>query len=594
MKKLFIIPSAVLCAALLLSSCEKTTPAQPLNEETPVSQSQFMDSIYNPDAPYIYEKLSSVEELNFVGETVKANKFFVVTKDAYLNTRVYSTVTGKEMFKVNDVIQKTETTQEDQSTVSEYTLSDYSVFNMAQGDFQILAVSSVKINKVSYPIGDPSLPDETTVTMSVSFSDAAGNVFYTASDAMLKAAIGSHENISQYMNSALTYGSSDLFSIGNSVFSYDKTTGKVTAVRDFDTTAIPSIFFMSDEYYYAAGSESYTLQIFDGGLNRVSNAILPEDTELSEATYGALPNGNVVIQYRKELPTDSTEYDIIRVEELNGRSESHKYDLVTLLITSATGEVASIDVSFVINSVVDLDLLDKLSGTDEYKRSFNDASVIADIDYITEDKELVNGYTYSDTVVLSSECAIAHSLKRKSRWIDIPKIIGDGIFSVRTLNDEIEIIDRDGNIIFTYGTALAGKSSTVIKTDKAIYNVLTGKKIIDASEKNVYIKSTSCKIFVVQENNELSVVLADGSIRVLGTLNQNGKSIDDFYASNLGYYYTVNSGTGQYEYFNEYGEQLGIFDNKLEYIGEAHGGYAFYDSANGKYYKMTTVKVSNR
>ena len=133
------------------------------------------------------------------------------------------------------------------------------------------------------------------------------------------------------------------------MFSFDANTGVATKIKDFDTTEIPNIRFMSNEYYYSIDSVSATMQIFDRSLNRISTAIFPSDTEFASAKYGVLPNGNAVLQYRKSLPADSEEYDIISVEELNGEAVSHKYDLVTLLVTATTGEVASIDVSFVIN-----------------------------------------------------------------------------------------------------------------------------------------------------------------------------------------------------------------------------------------------------
>lgn len=594
MKKLFIIPTAVLTAALLLSSCGKNTDQHPSAEGEGTPTSHFMDSIYNSDAPYIYEKISAIESLDFSGDTVKSNKHFLVTRDADSIIHIYSTITGKEILKYNEFAPITASTGERAPTVSETSTTDYNIFSFPAKDLHILAVSKVKTMTVSYENINSTRPAETHHTMEVTFYDGAGNIFYSASDATLKAIIGTPDKIPQYMKSTIVYGDTNLFSIDNAVFSYDKTTGSVAKVRDFDTTAIPRILFMSDEYYYSIDSTSHTLQVFDGSLNKVSTAILPEHTELHLAKYGPLPNGNVIFQYRKELPSTDEEYDIISVEEINGKAVSHKYDLITLVVTAATGDVESIDAGFVINSIVDFDLLDKLSGTNEYKKAFNSVSVIADIDYITEEKELSGGHMYSDIVVLSDDGTVAHSLKRKSRWIDIPKIIGDGIFAVKTLNDEIEIIDRDGNTIFVYGTTLAGKSDTLIKTDGAIYNVTTGEKIFDASENDAIIKSTSCGIFTIQIKNELTAVHADGSTKLLGIFNQADKTLDDFYASNLGYYYIVYSVTGQHEYFNEYGEKLGIFDNKIECIGETFGGYLFHDTVSGKYYRMTTAKVSNK
>lgn len=595
MKKLFIISAAFTLSLFMLFSCSKpSTPPSP-EGAAPNAETPLMNSIYNPDAPYIYEKISGIQELELLGNLVETGKFFTVTKDDEATTRVYSTITGQELLKKNDTWYTTNVSSgEGLPTVTTRLITNYSIFTTPNGEFEFLATVFTEAKTSTYENYPISLPPRTTHQISAKFYDATGNLFYHASGSMLDDSIGIEDNQFEYMNSAVTYGDTNLFSIDNSVFSYDKSTGAVTKIKNFDTTAIPDFEFMSDEYYYAISRESSTLQIFDANLNKISTAVLPYDTELPKAKYGALPNGNVVLQYVKELPSDSAEYDIISVEELNGEAVSAKYDLVTLLITANTGELKSIDVGFVINSITDLDLLDKLSGTDKNKRSFYCASVIADIDYITEDKEYDSSYMYSDLVVLSDDCTIAHSFKRKSRWVDIPKMIGDGIFSVRTLNNEIEVIDRNGNIIISYGASFAGNSDRIIKTDRAVYNVTTGEKIFDAANSNAVIKSTSCDIFTVQNGSEISVILADGSVKSLGEIYGQNKTLDDFYASNLGYYYIVHSATGQHEYFNEYGEKLGMFDVKLEYLGKTFGGYLFFNSADGSYYKMPTTKVSNK
>ena len=589
MKRSLLLVSAILALSLSLSACGKKNEENNPPQSNPTSETLLLDSIYRPDADYSHKNIASSNILEYTGAyAIFHNEYFTVfskTEDNTSSLHFYSLTDDREIAKYTKGA-----TETDSGTV--YTGYHYATTSMISAVFSYTTDKLTTVTGYSYQI---PASDATIKEMKLEFFDATGNVFYTMPQDKLESKTQTPQSIFSYINDlpskAYFYGNTDLFALDNTVFRYDAKSGSVEKIKSFDATTIPVFSLMSSDYYYAIDNSNGIIQSFDRSLERVSTAVVSTEAFEQKYVLGALPEGNVIIQYKRLLPSDATEYDIIETEQVNGSAVSKKYKLNTLIVFASSGDIQKLDASFVINKIYNLTVKDLLEGSDIYSSTLNGISVIAEIDYINEYKEVLDGYEYFDIVALSGNGEIIRSLKLAGHWITVPQIISNGYFSVETANREIEIIDRSGAVIFTYSKDYANSDNPYhIATETAIYNVLTGEKIYDFKDRYATVKKTASGIFTIEEKNDdgsvsLIAVLLNGELKTLGTIGTNG-NIGAYFFDEYGMFCILNNASGKYEYYNTYGTPLGSFEEKLILLNRYNNGIIFEQISKKQYFEF--------
>ena len=109
-------------------------------------------------------------------------------------------------------------------------------------------------------------------------------------------------------------------------------------------TRIPTgnTYLQTENYYYNLNSYS-EIYVYDLQYNLVAYYAVPAECEMvTRATV--LADGNVLIQYEKELPWDAAEYDLYEKEV--------KYDFYTVIFNVADGTVKEIEFNYEVSDVV--------------------------------------------------------------------------------------------------------------------------------------------------------------------------------------------------------------------------------------------------
>ena len=125
-----------------------------------------------------------------------------------------------------------------------------------------------------------------------------------------------------------------LFTIEDKI--YNITESGATYRMDKLLTSIPSSYTATANHYYIFNS--YSLNVTDLNYVTIASYRIPSDCELINGFI--LNNGNVFLQYTRELPADADEYDIF--------DEGCKYKLYSIIFNISDQSIKNLKLNFVL------------------------------------------------------------------------------------------------------------------------------------------------------------------------------------------------------------------------------------------------------
>jgi len=604
-KGLIILSSVIICLSMMISACSPKdgniggesqstdSPTADNNAENSEQPKKLLDYIYDPDFKYSANTVTEAVILENHGQIMVADNFFSVFKSNSENGfiyKVYSHVKGEIVLSFAN--------SEYQANNGEahipYTRHGFKVLS-TPNDTQILAVATYTspesskqqtYNSSTFSGLEVKIPTS-KYSLCVDFYDTTGAKIYTYEHDGNLGDLDQKFNeriVIPLQNSLPSTGDTGLFVLADTVFSIAES-GTVRSIKSYDVHAIPNITQYAAGQYYAFNLDKGTAQIFNKDLERIQTVTLPNDLIVAtDITCHALNNGDILLQYKKVLPDDAANFDVkeITAAKESGNEEransivTTKYSLSTYLISSQTGEIKNIEADFIIVSITPLSHLENLYDISKTHLMLNDIENIATLYHINENKEIIKVRHSQDKVALASDGTVSRSLLLKNHWVEVPIPLGDtGLFSVYTINDETEIMNRDGHIMFAYG-GKAEDDSVFYHGQKAIYNVTNGRKIYGELNKAKSVIYAGDMYLIEDEGDQdettLKVLLRDGTEKVLGTLSGNEKNIEKYQYLRNSYYVIHNLTTQKYEYYNTEGTLITASDEELTYVSTTANG----------------------
>ena len=587
LKKLLFPLVITLCLSMILASCGNTGNGNKKDEDT----SDLMNAIFSPDFTIPTQKIVSVKTPDVSGVVSNySNTFAVLEKEDSIS--VYSALTDSVVATYPNGVFANENASPTYKKAAVYIPSQETAF--VQNVFVVLSYTTNIDPSTSNRRSDlfntalPAILSDFEIKLD--FFDAHGTIFHTVSNNSIKHSCGSALNYSdfdRYFDSLLVanYNRTDLLSVEQSVYK-KLPDGKVALLRNFDTLAIPEFTQMSAENYYAVYDAKNIIKSYDESLNEADTFVVPFELPIDSAEIFVFNNGNVLLQSKKLLLSDVTEYDFME----EGIGDTYvKYDLVSYLINIEDEKASYIDLNYIVNSVDTVTFIEIMKGA-EYQGFFDeDIENIASVTYIGSDKILYNNSSSTENVTLTNEAAIDMYFAIGENWKGIPYVFSNGYFSVTDLSGDTLIVDRDGNTIMKFNDRVLNYYSGVLASiNNKIYNLTTGEMIYDIAANNASILHSRGFFIVVEPAGDLEsnvkVILANGSIVDIGKKSTDHVFNNDFGFGHSGYYY-IKTAESEYKYYNAEGELIHTSSTILTEAATFINGGLLFDS-EGKYYKF--------
>ena len=596
-KKYLVLISALLCLLMFLSACSSPKPQEAPGEELPNPEDPMLDKIFDPSFDYGDNRVSSMTALDVLGSfQPSSNEYFSIFKNEEISY-IYSNTANKVICELD-----IEERNSDTATSVMYYFEGYIIPTSMPNIIAVIRYGAYNTGYTNLPELNGLIPTAIgTFEVTVEFYDAMGNMFHSLSNKEVTTACPDQVNIVAYINSIVCaeYGETNLFSVGNSVFSMSRIDGSVAHIKTYELTSIPAVTMMSELYYYVIDNIQYSVGVYDRALNRVATFILSSELFDNPSVVFPLPNGNLLFQHKKLLSSDSESYDFKKTFVLDTAREL-RYDLVTTVIDIQNNEIYIENPGFVIlDHLYSFSDTDALIGTEYYSKMYNlTIDTVVKIAYIDETKELITDPAHTDVVALTNNCTVLRSLILNKDWISLPLPIANDLYDVVTVNGEHITVDRIGNVLFNYDSSKVTNLGKLSVGSGAIYDRTTGNAIFTLSANTSVIRNAYNKtIFITEDTPEgntlLYAVLAGGTVEPLGATDGPAKSIEKFYLGEFGGYYSIKKlDSNEYEYFNEYGERIGASAAELTFITKVTDGYILADTVNGKYYKLASSGIA--
>ena len=358
---------------------------------------------------------------------------------------------------------------------------------------------------------------------------------------------------STLMGSGIYGKNSDLFAIGGKVYRVNEDM-KAELVCDYGIAARPEVEKMVQvgENYIISSNGTYT--VYDNELNVLWRYDAPGYANNCNAYV--LSNGALLVQYIVQLDQNAKDFDL-------RYGADGKYDLVTLIVNKK-GTTEITDANYLIDSL-------EPSVEDIHGRMVYDDKVdnLAFIYPIGEDKMPDQTEANKKLVLLSNDGEIKAWVEAEGGIADYPIHYANGYYAVELLDGSCAIYDKEGEKISALVFSAFGARSILDKyllLDNVIYDA-EGKVIYDANKDHATALPCGNTV-IIRKYSATAVaygIFINGNVMNIGTVSTipNNSTIDDFGYDALGYYYTYNKQNDKYTYFNEMGNAIGMFNNKL-------------------------------
>lgn len=358
---------------------------------------------------------------------------------------------------------------------------------------------------------------------------------------------------STLMGSSIYGKNSDLFAIGGKVYRVNEDM-KAELVCDYGIAARPEVEKMVQvgENYIISSTGTYT--VYDNELNVLWRYDAPGYANNCDAYV--LSNGALLVQYIVQLDQNAKDFDL-------RYGADGKYDLVTLIVNKK-GTTEITDANYLIESL-------EPSVEDADGKMVYDDKVdnLAFIYPIGEDKMPDQTEANKKLVLLSNDGEIEAWVEAEGGIADYPIHYANGYYAVELLDGSCAIYDKEGEKISALVFSAFGARSILDKyllLDNVIYDA-EGKVIYDANKDHATALPCGNTV-IIRKYSATAVaygIFINGNVMNIGTVSAipNNSTIDDFGYDASGYYYTYNKQNDKYTYFNEMGNAIGMFNNKL-------------------------------
>lgn len=358
---------------------------------------------------------------------------------------------------------------------------------------------------------------------------------------------------STLMGSGIYGKNSDLFAIGGKVYRVNEDM-KAELVCDYGIAARPEVEKMVKvgENYIISSTGTYT--VYDNELNVLWRYDAPGYANNCDAYV--LSNGALLVQYIVQLDQNAKDFDL-------RYGADGKYDLVTLIVNKK-GTTEITDANYLIESL-------EPSVEDADGKMVYDDKVdnLAFIYPIGEDKMPDQTEANKKLVLLSNDGEIEAWVEAEGGIADYPIHYANGYYAVELLDGSCAIYDKEGEKISALVFSAFGARSILDKyllLDNVIYDA-EGKVIYDANKDHATALPCGNTV-IIRKYSATAVaygIFINGNVMNIGTVSAipNNSTIDDFGYDASGYYYTYNKQNDKYTYFNEMGNAIGMFNNKL-------------------------------
>ncbi len=279
--------------------------------------------------------------------------------------------------------------------------------------------------------------------------------------------------------------------LGGMSFFVDQKTGAMTKIdAPINQTAPSNLRYMNDKYVYEISLSSDKLCVSDRSLKVLAVWNAPSGTVEYSPEFYVLNNGNVLIQYKKELHPDATEYDLY--EQNNGTV--YKYDLVTEIFSVEEKKSTRIDFKYYIDSLKSREAMESEMAGSTMPTFENIVTV-----YPIIENKISDNYADINFFTIDNAGVLGNSYKLVEYQTSLPTLISNGVFKVYTL----------------YGGAHVDASGTVLAQIHQDYKIIggyvvTNKGIYDLSFNLVYdFEANNAKRLYVPSKNAVFVKAFD-------------------------------------------------------------------------------------
>lgn len=444
----------------------------------------------------------------------------------------------------------------DTSSGYAYVFKDYSgenkvtqVYSLITGKI-ILTLTDVGLTKTYDIMLESSFPaiivKETTVSDSGSIKYTY--TFYDATGTRIDSTTDSDQSFEMINNRFVKFN--------GVVYTPDNETGTFTKVADYASyITYPAYNYKIGDYYYVADVSSgsgrvNSIKVYDKDFNVILNWFVPSYAD--DTSINILNGGNLLVQYRINLPDDAEKYDLY--------TGGAKYDVKTMIVSIKDGKETKVDFDGIIDRVI-------ARNHDYYADEFEglDDSIENVVYYYTiEDKRINESDNSINLASLTNKGKIDKSLKVVEGALGLPTKIADNRYAVYTTAG-ITIINENGEIIKTITNIRnINVAGSYIITPEALYdfdfNVVKSLKSTDDTSYDVSVVGDSV---IVKESGKTTTTYTlynNGNSSVIAT-----SSTTSIESVNIGdYYYVVSKtveGVTTYTYYNAEGTKL--FDTKV-------------------------------
>lgn len=597
-------------ATAFLASCssesEENAPAQ--NQEVEVPTYGITDIMNLEWTAEKEEYISSVKNVEFVGDRIGVNSTFYVAKETLSDdndiesSENISTSRYQSTLRIYNMNTETVVKTFDNSLVNTYnSLTRETLIEYTEYAVNLISDDYFAVLKTTYS-GDGTY--SSTITSSYfgtmrSFFDVEYLLaVYNANGEQVKAfthselALRCANNINNFDKIYMGSGNANCliydylaiedssmvvggyFFIGNKLYKQTEEQSEPVLVKDYGLAKKPSLSYMSKHgnlffenlrvstnYGY-----SYVYALYDADLNEICKYSLP--SYVSSSNYGdvaVFSDGTMLVQYATALPEEATEYDFI--------NSSTKYDLVTVSVTK-DGVTELSDVNYYIS-----DVTCGSAEQDDQRIYADNIDVFAFIYTIGADKRLDTNISNADPVVLSSDGKVVAKVDLPANAISIPTRFSDDCFSVKLSDGSVLFYNESGakvaNLSSSASSATVIDDCFYVSSENAIY-AFNGALIRDFDIDFAQVTEFGNTLLITNNAADSIVysILLDGQIKEIGAFpimiesvgSEEPAEIPTFDMAAGGYYWIYNPNTHMYSYYNEMCKYLGEFESELSLV----------------------------
>lgn len=352
-----------------------------------------------------------------------------------------------------------------------------------------------------------------------------------------------------------------LYSINNKI--YELKDGVATFVMDEGIAGVPSVFtndyygtrYTTETNYYAFNGDN--VFVYDLEFNLVAYYSIPSECEVW--CRGLLANGNVVIQYVKELPEDAIEYDFYE--------DGTKYLLTTIIFDIADESTKEMEFDYAIEAVVDASNSD-VDGIFVEGKLTNVARVYPIVDQSVD----YNDDTYLN---LDNDLGVINEMDKViTAQSDLPMLIANNRFRVYNKANQSFLLNEKGEVIgeitganYNYELGLFEKNGKyydldlklVFDSNEIQYNYYTGT--------SYYTVYTDTKL--VDDEYVTTYYLLNGVNMTKLDIPKNATNLN-FYDKYFYYTYSVEGSDGSYKRYTAYRNINGELIHTVELTADSY------------------------